>query len=165
MPAPTSKRAGVEPPDGALFPSQVLARNLGALRRLEGRDQVVIAERMNALGHPWTRQTVSEVERELRNVTIDELISLALVYLRTVDQLLEPRMDQLLGPVTMRPKPTPPRVALVRDPDPQRMADWTIAPDDFGAIVCGHTTTEADVTWDNLGQLKELTFSDSEREH
>ena len=73
-------------------------------------------------------------------------------------------MDRLLGPIRMRPKPTPPRVALVRDADPKRMADWTIAPDDFGAIVCGHTTTEADVTWDNLGQLKELTFSDSERE-
>src|SRR5215203_1222119 len=99
MPEPTPDRAGIEPPEGALFPSQILARNLGAVRRLRGWRQELVAERMNFLGHPWTRQTVGEVEQGRRNVTVDELLSLALVFGLSLDRLLDARADRLLGPL------------------------------------------------------------------
>jgi hypothetical protein len=35
---------------------------------------------MRELGHPWSRATVSEVERRGRTVTVDELLALALVF-------------------------------------------------------------------------------------
>ena len=89
MPEPTPERAGPKPPEGALFPSQVLARDVGAVRRLTGWTQALVAERMNNLGHRWTAATVSEVERGYRNVTTDELVNLALVLGRTVERLLD----------------------------------------------------------------------------
>jgi transcriptional regulator with XRE-family HTH domain len=82
-----SKSVGNFGGQGALYPSQILARNLGALRRLRGYRQEFVAERMMYLGHSWTRQTVGEVEQGRRNVTVDELFSLALVLEITMQTL------------------------------------------------------------------------------
>jgi len=50
-----------------------------------------MAARMRALGHEWSRQTVSDVERSVRNVTVDELLGLALVLGTPISELLDPR--------------------------------------------------------------------------
>jgi transcriptional regulator with XRE-family HTH domain len=46
---------------------------------------------MRSLGHEWSRQTVSDIERNVRNVTVDELLGLALVLGTPVSELLDPR--------------------------------------------------------------------------
>jgi transcriptional regulator with XRE-family HTH domain len=93
MPAPTPKRSGRTPQPGTRFLADVLATNLRAYRLLRGLEQQDIAERMAKLGHPWKRQTVSEVERGRRNVTVDELLALAMTLPVPVWVLLDP-----LGP-------------------------------------------------------------------
>jgi transcriptional regulator with XRE-family HTH domain len=45
---------------------------------------------MGWLGHRWVRVTVSEVERGRRNLTVDELLGLALVLDATLEELLDP---------------------------------------------------------------------------
>jgi transcriptional regulator with XRE-family HTH domain len=93
MPAPTPKRSGRTPQPGTRFLADVLAANLRAYRLLRGLEQQDIAERMAKLSHPWKRQTVSEVERGRRNVTVDELLALAMTLPVPVWVLLDP-----LGP-------------------------------------------------------------------
>jgi transcriptional regulator with XRE-family HTH domain len=70
--------------------SEVLARNVRQVRSLCRLSQDDVAERMTALGHAWSRQTTSDVERGLRNVTIDELLGLALVLGESIGHLLDP---------------------------------------------------------------------------
>jgi transcriptional regulator with XRE-family HTH domain len=153
-----------------MYPSQVLARNLGALRRLRGYRQELVAERMNYLGHPWTRQTISEVERGKRNVTVDELFSLALALHITVDRLLDARVDRLLDPRAKRPGALDPRkVALVRPTSVAANRANTESPEmlvdagDLHAILCGHEV-DAFVTWDSLGRLRMVEFHDKGEE-
>jgi transcriptional regulator with XRE-family HTH domain len=86
----TPKRAGREPQPGARFPSEVLGANVRTFRRIRDLNQDDLAERMNALGHGWVRATVSEVERGGRNVTVEELLALALVLGEPVADLLDP---------------------------------------------------------------------------
>lgn len=50
-----------------------------------------VADRMNLLGYPWLRATVSDVERNNRAVTVDELVALALVFGVTPFDLMDPR--------------------------------------------------------------------------
>jgi transcriptional regulator with XRE-family HTH domain len=150
MPEPTLDRAGLEPPKGALYPSQILARNLGAVRRLRGWRQEFVSERMMYLGHPWTQQTVSEVERGRRNVTVDELFSLALVFEITIERLLDARPGRLLFPDLKEPGR---KVALVR---PTSVAasraeyespEMKIDAGDLHAVLCGHEVN-VKVAWD-----------------
>jgi transcriptional regulator with XRE-family HTH domain len=58
------------------FPSQIVAANVRSLRALHGLSQDDLAEKMQHLRHGWSRATVSEIEREDRSVTVDELASL-----------------------------------------------------------------------------------------
>src|SRR5213595_49013 len=117
MPEPMPDRAGLKPPEGALYPSQVLARNLGAVRRLRGWRQEFVSERMMYLGHQWSPATVSEVERGRRNVTVDELFSLSLVFSITIARLLDARVEQAAfgefaeGLIEVHPKPRQTKVA------------------------------------------------------
>jgi transcriptional regulator with XRE-family HTH domain len=160
MPEPTPERAGITPPKGALYPSQILARNLGAVRRLRGYRQEFIAERMMYLGHQWTRQTVGEVEQGRRNVTVDELFSLALVLEITIARLLDARQERLLGPlgdeglIEIRPEPRRRKVALVRPTSGAARYAETQAPEmlidagDLHAVLCGHEV-DMYVTWDD----------------
>lgn len=76
---------------GARKPSEVLADNVRSHRTLRRQSQGDVAERMRALGQrTWSRQTVSEVERYGRAVTVDELWALALVLDVTPADLLDP---------------------------------------------------------------------------
>ena len=48
-----------------------------------------VAEQMRAAGHPtWSRNTISQVEKGGRSVTVDELMSLAAIFDVGYDDLL-----------------------------------------------------------------------------
>lgn len=172
MPEPTPDRAGIEPPEGALFPSQILARNLGGIRRLGGYRQELVAERMNFLGHPWTRQTVGEVEQNRRNVTVDELLSLALVFGITVARLLDARIERAAlgelgdeGLIEFHGWPRKRKVALLRPGTAAVNYANTQHPEiliddvDMDGVLCGHKA-EMYVAWDNLERwrLRKIEF-------
>lgn len=70
--------------------SDVLADNVRAYRLLHRMEQAEVAETMRRFGHRWVKQTVSEVERGRRNVTVDELLSLTLTLATTFQRLLDP---------------------------------------------------------------------------
>jgi transcriptional regulator with XRE-family HTH domain len=90
MPQPTPKRAGRTPKAGSRFPGAVLAENVRAYRQVRGLSQEQLAERMAALGHGWTAGIVGFVERGDRNMTVDELLGLALVLGASIGDLLDP---------------------------------------------------------------------------
>jgi transcriptional regulator with XRE-family HTH domain len=56
----------------------------------EDYEQEQVAARMRDLGHNWTQQTVSEVERGRRRVTTTELFSLTLVLGASIGDLFDP---------------------------------------------------------------------------
>jgi transcriptional regulator with XRE-family HTH domain len=167
MPEPTPDRAGITPPGGALFPSQILARNLGAVRRLRRWRQELVAERMNFLGHPWTRQTVGEVEQGRRNVTVDELFSLALVFGLTLARLLDARAERLIDPDAKRARSA--KVALLRPTSAavnyatSQHPEMLIDAGDLHGVLCGHEV-DVYVTWDNSGRMRQVEFDDKGEE-
>lgn len=79
-----------EPHEGAVFLTDVVADNARGRRQEKGHSQREVAERMTALGHPWTQATTSELERGDRGVNVDELAALALVLGATFEELLDP---------------------------------------------------------------------------
>jgi transcriptional regulator with XRE-family HTH domain len=88
--ARTPKQAGKKAPHGGRYPSEAVAENIRSYRAVRRLSQEELAERMNVLGHGWYHQTVGEVERGNRAVTVDELIGLALALEVTVGELLDP---------------------------------------------------------------------------
>jgi transcriptional regulator with XRE-family HTH domain len=168
MPEPTPDRAGITPPKGALYPSQILARNLGAVRRLRGWRQEFVAERMMYLGHQWSRQTVGEVEQGRRNVTLDELFSLALVFDITIERLLDARPGRLIFPDVKEPgrkvalvRPTSVAASRAEDQSPEMLIDAG----DLHAMLCGHEV-DMYVTWDDAERwrLSMVEFRDKGEE-
>jgi transcriptional regulator with XRE-family HTH domain len=94
VPQATPKRSGRQPKPGSRFPSEILADNVRTWRGLRRYSQAQLAERMTRLGHPWSESIVGFVERGERNVTVDELVGLAIVLnTREIGSLLDP-----LGP-------------------------------------------------------------------
>jgi transcriptional regulator with XRE-family HTH domain len=61
-----------------------------AWRLLRHLQQADVAEKMRELRHPWTQATVSQVERGQRNLTIDELVGLSIVFDVSLNELLDP---------------------------------------------------------------------------
>jgi transcriptional regulator with XRE-family HTH domain len=90
VPGPTPERAGRAARPGSRFLSDALAANVRAFRARRRFNQDDVAERMGWLGHRWIRVTVSEVERARRNLSVDELLGLALVLDATPQELLDP---------------------------------------------------------------------------
>lgn len=70
-----------------------VAAKIRAYRVLRRLDQADLAQRMGSLGIPWRQATVSEIEREGggRNVTITEMLGLALALDVTIEQLVDSR--------------------------------------------------------------------------
>jgi transcriptional regulator with XRE-family HTH domain len=156
VPAPTPDRAGIEPPEGALYPSQILTRNLGTLRRLRGYRQDHVANRMMFLGHQWSRQTVGEVEQGRRNVTIDEIFSLALVLHTTIDALFDPHVEGAGLEKVALVRPTSVAASRANSGEsPAMLIDAT----DLHGILCGHDT-DLLVAWDHLGRLSRVEVLD-----
>jgi transcriptional regulator with XRE-family HTH domain len=91
MPEPAPGRAGREPLPGSRFLSDTIAEKVRAYRLLGRLKQDDVADRMRELRHQtWTRQTVSDVERVRRNLTVDELVGLSIVFDVTLNELLDP---------------------------------------------------------------------------
>ena len=91
MPRPIPA-ADAAPYPGARFATSIVAANVAGYRRAASPTmrQTDLAERMSALGHPWTQAVVSIVETEQRHVTVDELLALAIALGVTVPALLDP---------------------------------------------------------------------------
>ena len=91
MPAPAPGRGGREPLEGSRFLSDAIADKVRAYRVLRRLKQDDVADRMRGLRHQtWTRQTVSDVERVRRNLTVDELVGLSFVFGVSLNDLLDP---------------------------------------------------------------------------
>ncbi len=143
MPARTPRMDQRTPPEeGSSYPSDVFASNLRAYRRLRDLEQEMVANRLANFGHTWTRQTVSDVERGRRNVTVDELLALTDVLGANVSELLDPR-----GPGGRKG----PRLYLG-----ERVT--SVAPDDVAGLVCSHRVA-VEVEWRDVQFLK-ATFTD-----
>jgi transcriptional regulator with XRE-family HTH domain len=93
MPKRTPKRDLLEAHTGSLFPTDVVARNLRAYRRAQELSQEDVGRRMSICGHDWSAGIVGFVERGDRNVTVDELVALAVVLGRPLPALLDPTVD------------------------------------------------------------------------
>lgn len=77
-----------DPHPEARYPSQFVGDRVGEWRRVKNISQEEVAERMQTLGHTsWYRQTVAQVESAARNLTVDELVSLAIALECTVADL------------------------------------------------------------------------------
>lgn len=112
--------------------AETVAGNVRAFRQLRGMDQAQLARRMYSLSMSWSRVTVSEVERGQRNVTVAELLKLALALGTTMEQLLDTR-----GPERIRG----PQLALYdRSEDPTERTPFHIVlpPTAVPALVCSH---------------------------
>jgi transcriptional regulator with XRE-family HTH domain len=90
MPASTPRRAGREPLPGSRFLSDAIAEKVRGYRLLRRLKQDNVAEEMRKLRHPWTQATVSQVERGQRNLTVDELVGLSIVFRLSLNELLDP---------------------------------------------------------------------------
>jgi transcriptional regulator with XRE-family HTH domain len=70
---------------------RLVGRNLRGIRDESGLSQAEAAEGMAAAGFPvWTKQTVADVERGTRKVSLDELAALADVTECKLERLLSP---------------------------------------------------------------------------
>ncbi len=87
----TPKRAGTAPAAGSRHLSDCVAENLRALRARARFSQTELAERMTSVGHPWSRATVSDIERAARNLSLNEAFALGLILNTTLPALLDPR--------------------------------------------------------------------------
>jgi transcriptional regulator with XRE-family HTH domain len=91
MPEPAPGRGGREPLPGSRFLSDAIAEKMRAYRLLRRLKQDDVANSMRELRHQtWTRQTVSDVERLQRNLTVDELVGLSIVFELSLNELLDP---------------------------------------------------------------------------
>src|SRR5512132_3373181 len=91
MPEPAPGRAGREPLPGSRFLSDAVAEKVRGYRLLRRLKQDDVADGMRKLRHhTWTRQTVSDVERVQRNLTVDELVGLSIVFGLSLNELLDP---------------------------------------------------------------------------
>lgn len=168
MPASTPEAAGHTAPDDAMFVTQVVAESLRAYRHLRRLDQERVAGRMRWLGHVWQRNTVSEVERARRNVTLQEAVGLCLVLSVSLGELMDPR-----GPAGRGPSPrvvlTNRRVEISGEGDEMLTQlsvfgtdGWlTIDGGDLAALVCSHHSY-AEVVWErDADGLREIAFHEA----
>jgi transcriptional regulator with XRE-family HTH domain len=91
MPEPAPGRGGRDPLPGSRFLSDAVAEKVRGYRLLRRLKQDDVADGMRGLRHhTWTRQTVSDVERVQRNLTVDELVGLSIVLELSLNELLDP---------------------------------------------------------------------------
>jgi transcriptional regulator with XRE-family HTH domain len=135
---------------------ETVADNVRAFRQLRDIDQAALARRMLAVGIGWRQVTVSEVEREHRNITVAELLGLALTLGTTVEQLLDPRgPERIRGPGLSIGYAQP----AVEDGQPAIEGYLDAIPPQFvTGLVCTHADYPV-VKWDEqTGTIKSLSF-------
>jgi transcriptional regulator with XRE-family HTH domain len=159
--------------DYARTVAKTVARNIRIYRQLRGLDQEALARRLQNLAIPWRRVTVSEVERGERNVTVTELLWLALALQTTIVQLLDTRGPERLQGPWLVPLPMDEQLSKEaiaelgrevrgQDGDKEIMAReirfQAIPPENLTALVCGHEA-RAVAEWDDeTGILKALYY-------
>jgi len=80
-----------EPHKGSKFLSQLVGNRVREARSLhDNLSQQEVADRMELPGHKWVRQTVARIESAERNLTVDELVSVAIALQTSVAYLLSP---------------------------------------------------------------------------
>lgn len=152
---------------------EAVGANVRTYRQLRGLDQDALARRLQAVGIPWRRVTVSEVERGERNVTVTELLWLALALETTIVELFDTRgPEHLRGPVLV-PLPVGQPLSVetvaelgreVRGHDGEkeivtRMVRFqAIHPEYLTALVCGHKARAVTEWDDETGILKALHY-------
>jgi len=104
--------------------AEEIARRVKELRAERSWSQAQLAEEMHALGFPWTRMTVTEIEGpRRRTVSVEELFGLAYVF--------DVGIKRLLG-VTVRVAPSR------GNPDPNLVAitqEWAVHRRDASALM------------------------------
>ena len=148
-PLPPSRKSR-EPKPGSRFPSEVLAQNVRLIRRVLDLSQGDLAERMASLGHRWVRQTVGEVERSGRVVSIDEQLGLAMALGTSLITLLDP------SAIRGQDEPAPTDVGL-----------RTVLMDDLWPLLVGsrvgrlvpYNETFGTVKWDENEPVRWVTFT------
>ena len=90
-------------------PSQVLSKRLAEMRGARGMHQQDLADEMNNLGWSWVRSTVAKIEAGTRQVSVDELLSIAYVLGVTPVALITTQI-----PTQMRLMPSVPPVSSER---------------------------------------------------
>ncbi len=71
--------------------TETFGKRLKFLRERAGWSQQALAERVNAeRGWRWFQTTIGKIERDARDVRVDELAALADVFGITLDQLVQP---------------------------------------------------------------------------
>ena len=70
---------------------EIVAANIRAYRHFRKMEQALLAGRMESLGFAWRRATVSELEREKRDISLAEALALSLALEVTIEDLLYQR--------------------------------------------------------------------------
>ncbi|CAB4785756.1 MAG: helix-turn-helix domain-containing protein [Actinobacteria bacterium] len=102
------------------LPSQVLSKRLAEMRGACGMHQQGLADEMTKLGWSWVRSTVAKIEAGTRQVSVDELVSLAYVLGVTPVALITTQI-----PTEMRLMPSVPPVSS------DRVWQWSVGLNDF----------------------------------
>jgi transcriptional regulator with XRE-family HTH domain len=132
---------------------ETVADNVRGFRQLRGIDQSILARRMEGLGYGWRQVTVSEVERDQRNVTAAELLGLALALETSIEQLLDPR-----GPERVR---GPGLSFTERDPDSGVI--FAIPAMHVVNLVCTHALYPI-VQWDDDERVNSVTWATEDQQ-
>ena len=132
---------------------ETVADNVRGFRQLRGIDQSILARRMEGLGYGWRQVTVSEVERDQRNVTAAELLGLALVLETSIEQLLDPR-----GPERVR---GPGLSFAEREPDSGVI--FAIPATRVVNLVCTHALYPI-VQWDDDERVNSVTWATEDQQ-
>ena len=114
---------------------ETVAGNIRAYRQLRGLEQSELAQRMRTIGIAWRQATVSEVERSQRNVTVTEILGLAITLNATVEQFIDTR-----GPASR----VGPQLVLADQVD--EPAALPFLPSSTTVLVCPHKLY-AEVEW------------------
>jgi transcriptional regulator with XRE-family HTH domain len=124
--------------------AETVAGNIRAYRQLRGLEQAALAQRMRAIGIPWRQATVSEVERNRRDVNVTELLGLTITLNATVEQFVDTR-----GPASR----VGPQLVLADQVD--EPAAIAFLPSSVTVLVCPHKLY-AEVEWaeNNLEGIK-----------
>jgi transcriptional regulator with XRE-family HTH domain len=138
---------------------ETVASNVRAFRQLRGLEQGALAQRMESLGIRWRRATVSEVERNQRNVTVAELLALTLTLDTTIEQLLDPRGPERIRGHLLALWESVLDMPTYDDVDPNAQAIQTISPQHLTGLVCTHEDHPI-VEWnDDNGSVKSLSWA------